>query len=283
MFLVRTNSVFIVDTGNGAIQEVALPKPMVSSSLSSVPLTSVAEVIHRYEGFTRVDHPNNVAIHPDLFITTLHGSKNLHPSVLKGYPPSRSRLSMYPRHHHTITSTFNYDLESDLIIDNIGESNHNIAFYFDEKTSEHKLLSMSTRDGCLISITLNNNEYKREILWQVDLTKPYFQREAKAPYTKGLAVQGDIVYFGIAGKKHFKERVAHNDLVLIAFDLVQRKQIWAKSAVEKRNSMNLGIGITSQIVTMEYLNYDCHKQYYNDGVDMDACFRWPDESVALWA
>lgn len=278
-------SVFVVDTRNGDIVELELPKPAPPNTpprlnnnnrFKEDNLKNVV-VIKRHGGFTRIDHPNNVAIHKDLIVTSLHGGHFLKPSVQEMYPPSRSRISLLDRHETNTDELLKYD-KSDFVIDTIGQSNHGIAFYKDPKTQEVKMLSLDTQSGDLVSIVVSPDDKgkrSREILWEPDLDKDYFTPKTTGVlFTKGLAVQGNVAYFGFCAREGLRVPVYYTHLVLTAFDLVEKKELWSKSAEEPLHEKLPRAGVPNQIVTMEYLNYDCMK--LPDGDEKKVCFEWPD-------
>ena len=71
---------FLVDTRHGDVLEIAVPPSAEPYRAASLAAGAVAlerdghvNLIKRHTGFTRADHVNNVAIHPELLVSNLHG------------------------------------------------------------------------------------------------------------------------------------------------------------------------------------------------------------------
>lgn len=278
-------SVFVVDTRHGYLLELELPKPAKDEAgIPPVPrrfknLKINAIVKKRHKGFIRIDHPNNFAIHKDVIITSLHGGHFLKPEIQKMFPPSRSRISLLDRHEDDPEEFLKYD-KNDFVIDIIGQSNHGLAFYKDQTTQEVRLLSLDSQNGSLISVVIspdNKVERSREVLWKPDLTADYFTPEISGVlFAKGLAVQGNVAYFTISGREGLRVSTFFTHCVLVAYDLVEKKELWSRSLENPVPDIGVGgrMGVANQLVTMEYLNYDCMK--LPDGDEKKVCFQWPD-------
>lgn len=279
--------VFVADTNSGDILELALPTPATENEAlnakfhlmdqdAQIRAAKWVQPLKRHHGLNRADHVNNIGIHKDLILTSLHGSDSLIPKTVAAFAPSRTRHTMIPRFPSPSSSTSNfdplyYDKNSDLVIDSAGAYCHGIGFFKDKETSEIKLITLDSKVGSLVSVVIGGGnsssatERKKEVLWTPDLTHPILERKGRykdmVVFAKAIALQGGVVFFCVSGARRPMDRTRNFSVLVVAYDLLQKKELWVE-VVESS-------GLINQIATMGYLNTGC-------GDDDEVCFEWPD-------
>jgi len=256
------NRAFIAETRHGNIIEIAIPPsspPYYGSSIEAgaeeIEKEGYVNIIKRHAGFTRADHLNNVAIHPDLLITNLHGKDGMKPKVKKGVT-SPARLSALDRNLPEAEGR-ELTLKQDGFepIQNVGSWCHGIAFWEDFDTGQIKLISLDSKSGTLVSVALTGPNYgHREVLWNPDenhrVLKPpdgvfrAYNNGAKV-FSKGLAVQGGVAYFGVSYARSPPLRQTVPESLLVAIDLKTKKEIFVRTILSN--------GLINQILTRSYL------------------------------
>ena len=95
-------------------------------------------------------------------------------------------------------------------VQNVGRWCHRIAFWEDKSSSplQIKLISLDSKSGIAVSVVLTGlNEGEREVLWEPDENHPVLQppegvarayNNGAKVFSKGLAVQGGVAYFGVS-------------------------------------------------------------------------------------
>ncbi len=257
--------IFVVDTRNGDVVELELPAsalPYTESSIATgakeVKKPGYATIVKRHTGFTRVDHINNVAVHPELLISSLHGGGAITIAGQSDSKPSHTRLSALSRSiPEEEGRELNEEQDRFTPISNVGTWCHNMAFWEDKEANQIKLISLDSKAGSLVSVVvLGPNEGEREEIWTPDLNHPVLtppEGVAKAynngakVFSKGLAVQGGVAYFSVSYAREPTLRQTVPETLLIAVDLATRKELWVR--VIRSN------GLIGQILTESYLGW----------------------------
>lgn len=260
------SSIYMVDTRHGDIVEFELPMSMAPYQESSLAAgaTKVKDegfvtIIKRHTGFNRKDHINNVAIHSDLLITNLHGGSAMkdHVAALTN-KPSPTRLSALLKDMPEEEGReLNLELDGFQNVSNVGTWCHGIAFWEDKANSQIKLVGLDSKQGTMVTVVLvGPGVGSREVLWEPDLTHPVlippkgiaaaYNNGAKV-FSKGLAVQGGVAYFGVSYAREPILRQTVPESLLVAFDLVAKKELWVR--VIRSN------GLINQIVTKSHLGW----------------------------
>jgi len=255
------NRAFIVDTRHGDIIEIGIPPsahPYTESSIRAgaevLEEENFVNIVKRHTGFTRADHINNIAIHPNLIISNLHGKGAMNPKITQG-DPSPTRLSALDR---SIPEDQGRELTMEhdgfQSVQNVGTWCHGIAFWEDKKSSQIKLISLDSKSGTAVSVVLvGPNTGTREVLWTPDEDHPVLQppegvarayNNGAKVFSKGLAVQGGVAYFGVSYARAPPLRTTVPESLLVAVDLETKKELWVR--VVRSN------GIINQILTRSY-------------------------------
>jgi len=261
------NKVFIVDTRHGDIIEVAVPAsspPYTESSIQAgaekAEDEGYANIIKRHTGFTRADHVNNVAIHPHLLISNLHGKGAIKRDVSNGVS-SATRLSALDRSiPEEEGRELNLEQDGFTSVQNVGTWCHGIAFWEDSGDQENsqsqiKLISLDSKSGTMVSVVLSGpNPGTREVLWAPDENHPVlvppdgvaqaYNNGAKI-FSKGIAVQGGVAYFGVSYARAPRLRQTVPESLLVAVDLKSKKELWVRTVRSN--------GIINQILTRSYI------------------------------
>lgn len=265
------NSAFIADTRHGHVIEVEVPastQPYFESSIANgareTEREGYATIIKRHVGFTRADHINNVAIHPDVLLSNLHGKGAINPRITnQTISPSPTRLSALLRKiPEGEGRELNVEDDGFNAVVNVGTWCHGIAFWenmswdsTDPPESQIKLISLDSKSGSLVSVVLSGpNIGDREILWEPDLshpvlvppdgiTKAYFNG-AKV-FSKGLAVQNGVAYFGVSYARAPALRHTVPESLLVAVDIKSKTEIWSRTVRSN--------GLINQILIKSYL------------------------------
>ncbi len=251
--------IFIVDTRHGQVVEIELPAsapPYTESSIAAgakrVQESGFVTIIKRHTGFARHDHLNNVAIHPQLLISNLHGG-----GFRDGNLPD-TRLSALSRSiPEELGRELNEDQDGFSPVRNVGIWCHNIAFWKDEGASQIKLIGLDSMAGSLVSVVLSGSSQRdREILWTPDHNHPVLtppEGVAKAydngvrVFTKGLAVQGGVAYFAASYARAPPLRKYVPESLLVAVDLATKEELWTRTIRSN--------GLINQIITQSYLGW----------------------------
>lgn len=267
------NIIYIVDTRHGDVVEVDLPismPPYTQSTLDAGASRSEKEgyvnVRKRHRGFTRKDHINNVAVHQDLLLTNLHGGRAIKMRDANNgggnHAHSPTRLSaLSKKMPEDEGRELNLDMDGFTNIDNVGTWCHGIAFWEDKANQQIKLIGLDSKMGTLVSVVLtgpnqHQREREREVLWEPDLTHPVLvpPKGIAAHYTKGgkifskgLAVQGGVAYFGVSYAREPVLRQTVPESLLVAVDLSTKKELFVR--VIRSN------GLINQIVTKSHLGF----------------------------
>jgi len=259
------NAVFVVDTRHGNIVELKLPKSAPSKNpgpggddyyeYDDVDDYPKAEVLNVHTGFTRPDHINNVAIHKDLLLNSLHGSDKLSKQIreMAGGGVSATRLTTLRR---DLSGKEVIGVEGWEPIENAGTWNHGIAFWQDGETI--KFVTLDSKEGSLVTIAITgpgSDEREREVLWLPDRTHPALKPQREMPegykktfvFAKGLAVQGDVAFFCVSGARRPRGRLIINPVLFVAVDLKTKKELFHRSI----NSY----GLIHQVVSESYLKF----------------------------
>jgi len=265
----RNKSVFVVDTRHGHVIEIAVPasaEPFTQMSMDAGAEVSEVEgyvnIRKRHTGFTRADHINNVAVHSHLLISNLHGKGAMSQKAMAGSISMQSptRLSAL---HRSMPSNFGRELnlESDGFesVQNVGTWCHGIAFWQPPNDNDHnkeiQLISLDSQSGTLVSVALTGSrKYTRKVLWEPDLDHPVLvppegiakhYRNGAGVFSKGLAVQGDMAYFGVSYARAPKLRKTVPETLLVAVDLRTGDEIFVRTIRSN--------GLVNQILTHSYL------------------------------
>ena len=265
------NRVFIVDTRHGDVIEIALPASAAPYAESSVKMggaiapaeAGVATLIRRHSGYTRADHINAVAVHPEVLLLGVHGGSAGNKRMKQ---PSKTRLSALARSEETGDEGRELSLERDgfATVDNAGTMCHGIAFWEELSPdgeggeSKIKLITLDSMHGSLVSVVLSgpgSSTHEREVLWSPDpshpvLTPPEGSAGAyhgSVVFTKGLAVQGDVAYFvaSYARAPPLRRTIPYS--LFIAVNLTTRKEIFARKIRSN--------GLINHVVTESYLGH----------------------------
>lgn len=295
------NSVFVVDTRHGDIVEVALPESM--PIMDDLPIQDeelvqnedrrhelqVAEVIHRHSGYTRVDHVNNVAVHRDVLLASLHGGDKLKKKIkeMHGGMQAPTRLSVLRR---DLSAAEVMD-EGFRAVENAGKWCHGIAFWQekvndDKSLNTVKLITLDSKSGSLVSVALSgpgSETRERTVLWKPDLSHPALRPPEGMStgykngfvFAKGLAVQGGVAFFGVAGARQRAERLAINPTLLVAVDLSTGEELFVR-AVQSH-------GLINQVVTESYLGYNANQSVQQESyrLETNECLLSKDEIMAM--
>jgi len=254
--------VFIVDTRHGDIIEIAIPPlspPFFTSSIAAgaeiVKRQHFVNIIKRHRGHTRADHINNVAIHPNLLLTNLHGKDGMKPKVKEG-SNSKTRLSALDRNlPETEGRELNLKQDGFDSVRNVGTWCHGIAFWEDTDTDQIKLISLDSKSGSIVSVVLAGVNYgHREVIWTPDLEHPILKppdgvarayNNGAAVFAKGLAVQAGVAYFGVTYARAPPLRQTVPECLLVSIDLKSRREIFVRTVLSN--------GLINQILTKSYL------------------------------
>lgn len=258
--------VFIVDTKNGNVVELELPAsaaPYTESSVhhgaKEVKEPGFVTIIKRHTGFTRSDHINNVAVHPQLLISNLHGGSAISPKVrARDEGPSATRLSALSRSiSEEQGRELNLEQDGFSPIDNVGTWCHGIAFWKDKETAQIKLISLDSKEGTMVSVVLSGiNKGAREVLWAPNLDHPVLvppegiaraYNKGAQVFSKGIAVQGGVAYFAVSYARAPQLRQTVPESLLVAVDLETKEELWLR-----RIHSN---GLINQILTESYLGW----------------------------
>lgn len=269
--LVRvSDKIFMVDTFNGHVIEMEIPvsappynndKSIKKANAKKLRKEGEVNIIKRHTGFTRRDHINNVAVHPSLLISNLHGGQ-VKPNNRRNQMGSQTRLSALDR---SISSAegreLNMEQDNFQSITNVGTMCHGIAFWSpNSKEKIVKLISLDSKEGTLVSVDLTGPSKftKREVLWVPDETHPVlipppnasqvYKGNGSKIFSKGLAVQGDVAYFGVSYARAPALRANVPESLLVAYNLQENKVMWER--VVKSN------GLINQIVTRGHLGWE---------------------------
>lgn len=260
------NKAFIVDTRHGHIIEVAVPAsspPYTESSIQAgaekIKKEGYVNIIKRHTGFTRADHVNNVAVHPHLLISNLHGKGAIQKSIVEG--PSPTRLSALDRSiSEEEGRELDFNQDGFTSVQNVGTWCHGIAFWEDINDQEHslsqiKLISLDSKSGSMVSVVLSGpNPGTREVIWEPDEDHPvllppdgvaHAYRNGAKIFSKGLAVQGGVAYFGVSYARAPALRQTIPESLLVAVDLKSKKELWVRTVRSN--------GIINQILTKSYV------------------------------
>ncbi len=251
--------VFVVDTRNGHVVEIELPasappykETSVVAGAKIVRVPGFVNIVKRHTGFTKTDHINNVAIHPQLLISNLHGGS--HPNRII---PDTRLTALSRTMSEADGRELNQDQDGFKAISNVGTWCHNIAFWEDQTTSDIKLISLDSMAGTLVSVSASGpGQGQREVLWSPDpshavLVPP--EGVAKAydngarVFTKGLAVQGGVAYFAASYARAPPLRKNVPETLLVAVDLATRRELWTRTIRSN--------GLLNQILTESYLGW----------------------------
>eukprot|EP00580_Thalassiosira_gravida_P008358 CAMPEP_0201636276 /NCGR_PEP_ID=MMETSP0493-20130528/8497_1 /ASSEMBLY_ACC=CAM_ASM_000838 /TAXON_ID=420259 /ORGANISM="Thalassiosira gravida, Strain GMp14c1" /LENGTH=848 /DNA_ID=CAMNT_0048108357 /DNA_START=106 /DNA_END=2652 /DNA_ORIENTATION=+ len=266
---VGNSRVFIVDTRHGNIIEIAIPPsshPYTQSSIEAgaevLEEEGYVNIVKRHGGFTQADHVNNVAVHPDLLLSNLHGKGALRRNIAEAVASSPTRLTALDRTAPEEEEGRELDSDRDGFesIRNVGTWCHGIAFWEDDtdtsSPSQIKLISLDSKSGAAVSVVLVGPKVgTREVLWEPDeerhpvLRPPEgvaraYNNGAKV-FSKGLAVQGGVAYFGVSYARAPHLRATVPESLLVAVDLKTKEELWAR--VVRSN------GLINQILTKSYL------------------------------
>jgi hypothetical protein len=147
-------------------------------------------------------------------------------------------------------------------VDNVGNQCHGIGFWKQQGNDEDgqnaiKFISLDSKSGSLVSIVLSGpgaEEREREVLWMPDLSHPALQLPddmqdgyKSRVFSKGLAVQGGVAYFGVSGARRAAGRGSVNPTLLVAVDLETREELFVR-VVQSH-------GIINQVVSESHLAY----------------------------
>lgn len=255
---------FLVDTRHGDVIEIAVPpaaEPFAAASLAAgaAPLARAGHVniVKRHTGFTRADHINNVAIHPELLVSNLHGKGAIKAKVVKASGDSPTRLSALRR---DLPEEEGRELtlaeDGFATVNNVGTWCHGIAFWEDEEKQQIELISLDSKEGALVSVALTGpHPGRRAVLWSPEgrdhpvleppegIARAY--HSGAKQFSKGLAVQGGVAYFGVSYARAPPLRQTVPESLLVAVDLATRTQVWARTVRSN--------GIINQILTRSSL------------------------------
>jgi len=140
-------------------------------------------------------------------------------------------------------------------VENVGTWCHGIAFWEDTSSSQIKLISLDSKSGTAVSVVLSGpNKGSREVLWTPDLNHPVLQppegvaqayNNGAKVFSKGLAVQGGVAYFGVSYARAPNLRATVPETLLVAVELSTKKELWVRTV--KSN------GLINQIMTRSNL------------------------------
>jgi len=249
------SSVFIVDTRHGNIVEIALPasaEPDTSHSLAHGASESKTEgevnILKIHEGFTRLDHINNVAVHDDVLLVNVHGGGGRKNGANGALSPTR--LSALNRHSGDEELTEDDGFQA---VTNAGKYCHNIAFWRDGE--QIKLITLDSMNGSLVSIVVSGpgaEDHERSVIWKPDASHPVLTPPNDMPiyqgtqiFAKGLSVQGRVAYFAVSYARAPPLRRIVPESLLVAVDLKSGSQLWDR-AIQSH-------GLINHIVSGEYL------------------------------
>eukprot|EP00957_Ditylum_brightwellii_P170453 12974532-Ditylum_brightwellii.AAC.1 len=241
-------SLFLCDTRTGNVLELELPQPQTdpTTTFSKEYLNATmghkeknkmypdATILKLHEGFDRADHINNIAVAKDVLLLSLHGTDGLKKKVKE--KDSVTRLSALARNKDDVgISGRELVLEDGFRpVEDAGVWNHGIAFWEDkdendEEQSQIKFITLDSKHGSLVSVVVSgpgSDVREREVLWVADTTHPTLQLptdengkrvryKGMISFTKGLAVQGDVAYFGVSTARKFREHISPTLLVAV--------------------------------------------------------------------
>ena len=244
---------FLADTRHGDVVEIAVPpaaEPYRAASLAAgaVPLEREghANVIKRHAGFSRADHVNGVAVHPELLIANLHGREGTtEPKVAKrdrrGAAAAPTRLSALRRDRPSGEGRELALAEDGFkAVTGAGTWCHGIAFWEDEEGRTY-LITLDSKEGALVSVALAGgpNPGRRAVLWSpagrdVPILRPppdiarAHGDDGVRPFSKGLAVRGGAAIFGVSYARAPPLRRTVPETLLVAVDLSAREELWAR-------------------------------------------------------
>ena len=253
------NIIFMVDTRNGHIVEFELPASAEPYTQSSIELGATptkdkgyVNIIKRHTGYTRQDHVNNVAVHPDVLVTSLHAGRS-----------SKTRHSALLRSHADVEGReLNVAMDGFAPVTNMGTWCHGIAFWKDDRTGDVRLISLDSQSGAMASVVVSPGENSknivgtRHVLWEPDLNHPVLIppegiakrfNNGSNIFSKGLAVQGNVAFFGVSYARAPPLRATVPEMLLVAVDLVTGNEKWARTV--RTN------GLINQILTESYLGW----------------------------
>ena len=184
---------------------------------------------------------------------TLLGKGAIKPKIAKQTPDSPTRLSALRR---DLPSSKGRELtvmqDGFASVNNVGTWCHGIAFWEDEGKGQVELISLDSKEGALVSLALTgSNTGKRAVLWSPEgkdhpvleppmgIAQAYFNGAKQ--FSKGLAVQGGVAYFGVSYARAPPLRQTVPESLLVAVDLATRREKWTR--VVRSN------GIINQIMT----------------------------------
>jgi len=263
------NRIFMVDTRGGDIVEIELPaseEPYYESSLkegaTDVWKDDWANVVKRHKGFSRLDHINNVAVHPDVLVASLHGGSGI--KIGKRRDNKDNATNAPTRHSVLLRSTpeeegreLNVEMDGFAPVTNMGTWCHNTAFWKDEATSQVKLVALNSKAGSIVSVVVSGpNVGERNEIWLPDMNHPVLippkgvaraYKNGAHVFSKGLAVQDNVAFFGVSYARAPNLRQTVPESLLVAVDLITGKEKWVR--VIRSN------GLIGQILTESYLGW----------------------------
>mmetsp|Transcript_25660 Transcript_25660/g.39286 ORF Transcript_25660/g.39286 Transcript_25660/m.39286 type:complete len:819 (+) Transcript_25660:194-2650(+) len=253
------NVIFMVDTRNGHIVEFDLPASAEPYTQSSIELGATltrdegyVNIIKRHTGYTRQDHVNNVAVHPDVLVTSLHAGRSLktrHSALLRSHAEEEGR-------------ELNVETDGFAPVKNMGTMCHGIAFWKDDRTGDVRLISLDSKSGSMASVVVSPGENSenvvgtRHVLWEPDLNHPVLippegiarkYNNGSNIFSKGLAVQNNVAFFGVSFARAPPLRATVPEMLLVAVDLITGREKWVRTV--RTN------GLINQILTESYLGW----------------------------
>jgi len=134
------------------------------------------------------------------------------------------------------------------VIDSVGSMVHGITF------TKSKLLSLDSSSASLVSVNLETG--LRKVLWETlgGVSKDMRTMETEiltgANFAKGLALQGDLAYFGISAARAPNARLSIPTCTLVAFNVSSQRELWRREVPTE--------GLLNQVVVEAYLLMDSY-------------------------
>jgi len=134
------------------------------------------------------------------------------------------------------------------VIDSVGSMVHGISF------TKSKLLSLDSSSAALVSVNLETG--LRKVLWETlggvskDMVTMETQIASGANFAKGLALQGDMAFFGISEARESEERSSIPFCTLVAYNVSSKRELWRREVETK--------GLLNQIIVEGYLLMDSY-------------------------
>ena len=275
------DAVFIVDTSHGDVVEVDLPPsvPVNQSfpfsndeSLVDNPewnkFLKTATVRKRHHAFSAADHINNVAVHPNYLLASLHGKAGLKRRLANQKRRAPTRHSLVSRQEDG-----EIEIEDLKPVENAGQMCHGIAFWRDTRYDQDPdeatihLVTLDSKHGSLVTVAMvgpGSEERDRRVLWTPDLSHPVF--DGKPAFAKGLAVQDGVAIFGVSKAASRQWRRSVERTLLVAVDLATGEELWTHTLESQ--------GLVNQIVSESYLTNHLHN------IDEDIEKEYPGLTVA---